>query len=102
LILRAYKFDDDHLYEFILKDSTGAPVSLSHPHCEEGMSTTDVQLGAAGLKEGDAITFHYDFGDDWMFEVLVERIEPSVSDRGKSKILEKHGKAPQQYQQDEW
>jgi hypothetical protein len=42
------------------------------------------------------MTFLFDFGDNWEFELLLEAVEP---DRAvdKVEILETHGEAPEQY-----
>lgn len=41
--------------------------------------------------------YHYDFGDDWHFEVTLEQIELSDPKVTKPTIVEKHGKPPEQY-----
>jgi hypothetical protein len=41
--------------------------------------------------------FHFDFGDDWKFDVKLERIEPPGSRLKARKIRETHGKAPKPY-----
>ena len=101
-ILRAFNFGGDHLYEFLLKDVSGAPVTVNHPHFKDGILSTDLQIGAASLTAGDSFIFHYDFGDDWEFEVLVEQIDPAGKKRQRTAILEKHGEAPDQYPSDEF
>jgi hypothetical protein len=95
-ILRGFNFDDDHLYEFTLKNASGRTMTLVHPHMEEGVSATQVNLGEAGLGEGHSFTFQYDFGADWIFKVLVEKIERSARPT-KPKIVAKHGAPPKQY-----
>ena len=40
----------------------------------------------------------YDFGDNWRFDVKLERIEPAGRIK-KPRIVESHGKAPEQYPQ---
>jgi len=39
----------------------------------------------------------YDFGDNWQFDVKLERIDPPNKRMKKPRVLEKHGKAPEQY-----
>ena len=39
----------------------------------------------------------YDFGDSWQFTVKLERIDPPSSRGKKPRVLERHGKAPEQY-----
>ncbi len=39
----------------------------------------------------------YDFGDNWKFEVVLERIEPVNPKIRAPKVMESHGEAPEQY-----
>jgi hypothetical protein len=95
-ILNSVKFDFDHLYEFRFRDVLGRRVSVRHPVMDEGPFTDEVEIGALPLKVGQSMTFMYDFGDNWEFDVKLMRIDPPS--RGKlPKVLKKHGKAPPQY-----
>jgi hypothetical protein len=42
------------------------------------------------------MTFLYDFGDWWEFQVTVEEIEPAAEARGPA-LLDGRGSAPEQY-----
>ena len=49
------------------------------------------------------MTYLYDFGDQWEFDVKLEGIEKVDPKMSKPKIVESHGKAPQQYPgSEEW
>ncbi len=97
-ILRAYQFDDDHLYRFIYPNRLGLKQQVNHPFMEEGLFTTEFQIGDLSLPIGGVMIFHYDFGDNWEFEVVLEQIEPApTGKRVKPKLLEKEGKSPPQY-----
>ncbi len=96
-ILDAFDFDCDHLYEFSYKDRFGSNSTVHHPYIEESPSTDRVCIGDLPLKPGDSMIFHFDFGDDWKFQVLLEQIDPPNTKVKKPKILESHGKAPKQY-----
>ena len=100
-ILRVFNFGEDHLYEFLLKDVSGATITVNHPHFHNEDPRHGFADRQASLNAGDTFIFHYDFGDDWLFEVLVERIDPPGKKREKTAILEKHGKAPDQYPSEE-
>ena len=39
----------------------------------------------------------YDFGDNWRFDVKLERIEPVDEKIKGSVLLESHGESPEQY-----
>jgi Plasmid pRiA4b ORF-3-like protein len=96
-ILDAFDFDCDHLYEFSYKDRFGIKATVHHPYMEDAPSTDEVLIGDLPLKPGDSMIFHFDFGDDWEFQVLLEQIDPPDAKVKKPKILESHGKAPKQY-----
>jgi hypothetical protein len=39
----------------------------------------------------------YDFGDNWQFDVKLERVDPPSKSNKSPRILESRGKAPEQY-----
>jgi hypothetical protein len=96
-ILDSVKFDSDHLYRFIYRDRFGATVNAMHPYCDEGPFTDEVAVGQLPLEPGQSMTFHFDFGDDWRFDVKLERINPPDPRLKRPKVLESKGKAPEQY-----
>jgi hypothetical protein len=96
-ILRSVHFDFDHLYEFEYRNRFGATVRVAHPECEEGPFTDKVRIGTLALEPGQSLKFLYDFGDNCDFTVTLERIEPPGKKLKAPKVLERHGKAPQQY-----
>jgi len=57
----------------------------------------EIEIGTIPLEPGQTMELHYDFGDDWLFAVKLERIEPPGAKIKVPKILEKHGKPPEQY-----
>jgi len=95
-ILMAFDFDEDHLYEFLLRDRYGIVISISHPFCEDEISVDEVTIGELPLLAGHAMRFHYDFGDDWIFNIVLEKItqDDRPDDLG---ILDVHGDSPEQY-----
>jgi hypothetical protein len=96
-ILKSVKFDSDHLYEFTLRDRLGGTLHIGHPEVEEGPWTDEVCLGELPLEPGQSMQLTYDFGDEWKFDVRLERIEPPGAKVKAPRILESHGKAPEQY-----
>lgn len=98
LILRAVHFDCDHLYEFIYRGRFGSEVRVHHPAMDEGPWTNEVRIADLPLAPGQSMKLWYDFGDDWYFDVKLERIEPPGSRIRAPHILESHGKAPKQYE----
>ena len=96
-ILGAFEFDHDHLYAFYYKNRFGASASVHHPYMDEPPFTTDVQVGDLPLQPGATMTYLYDFGDHWEFDVHLERLDPVDRRMRKPRILETHGEAPEQY-----
>lgn len=50
---------------------------------------------------GAVLRRRYDFGDNWKFDVTLEKILPANPRMTKPKITEKHGKPPKQYNYDD-
>jgi hypothetical protein len=96
-ILNAYRFDFDHLYYFSYSNRFGTELKFYHSYMDEGPWAAEVQVGSLPLKPGQTMTYLYDFGDNWQFEVRLERIDPPDPKIKKPVLLESHGKAPQQY-----
>ena len=97
-ILESFKFGSDHLYFFIYEDRFGHIVKINHPYMEdEPILATEFLIGDLPIPIGDDMFFHFDFGDNWQFCVTLENIEPMDPRIRDPKILEKHGKAPEQY-----
>jgi hypothetical protein len=61
------------------------------------LHTDDFAVGFLPLDPGQSMILLYDFGDCWRFTVKLEKILPQNSDFKRAKIIEKKGKAPQQY-----
>ncbi|MDZ8081197.1 MAG: plasmid pRiA4b ORF-3 family protein [Nostoc sp. DcaGUA01] len=103
-ILDAFDFDYDHLYEFSYKDRFGRTIQIGHPYMETPPFADQVQIGDLSLEPGAKMTYLYDFGDNWEFDVQLEAINSPDNKIKKPKILETHGNAPQQYwnEDDEW
>ena len=101
-ILNAFDFDADHLYCFTYNDRFGAIVNVSHPYCDEAPWTPDVRLGDLPLTAGEAMDFLYDFGDNWLFRVRLDRVDPPAAGFSRPVVLEAHGKAPPQYGREDW
>ncbi|MFZ4536977.1 plasmid pRiA4b ORF-3 family protein [Propionivibrio sp.] len=101
MIITAFNFDDDHLYGFYYHDEYGVKRSLDDHRCEQPMEeyADAVELGRAGLGVKQKIGFIYDFGDEWRFDVLVEKVDESKT-IGEPMIIDKAGKSPKQYQWD--
>jgi hypothetical protein len=100
-ILDAIDFDDDHLYSFHYRDRLGRTAKVSHPVCEEDVPGDEVTVGSLPMKVGESLQLTYDFGDNWQFDVKLERIDPPGSVKKLPKVLESHGEAPPQYDRED-
>ena len=98
-ILNAFQFDDDHLYQFRYQDEYATLRTFDDPRCSdvEDDYADEVTLGEARLFPRQLVEFRYDFGDNWRFDVLVEKLDASDT-VAKPALLAKEGKAPRQYQ----
>jgi hypothetical protein len=95
-ILNAVRFDHDHLYEFSYRNRFGVKDKALHPYSDEGPAADEVAIGDVPLRVGQTMTFLFDFGDMWEFDVALEQVDPE-SKIQKPVVLEKHGTPPQQY-----
>jgi hypothetical protein len=103
-ILACARFEHDHLYNFTLTDRLGRQREAMCPYCDETnwAFTHEIRIGDLPLEPGESMTYLFDFGDNWEFDVKLERIDPpdprrKDRQRKSIKVLERHGKAPKQY-----
>lgn len=105
-ILQAFDFDNDHLYRFSYRNRFGLFEKVHHPFMDEPPFTTEVRIGELPLLPGSSMEYLFDFGDQWRFDVKLERVEPAEAKIKQPKVIEKHGKAPEQYpnwdEDDQW
>jgi hypothetical protein len=98
VIIDAFEFTADHLYRFSYRNRFGVLVRINHPLLEMPTPlTSEVRIGDLPLRPGEAMTYLYDFGDQWHFDVQLERLDPIDQTLGQARILEVHGEAPVQY-----
>jgi hypothetical protein len=95
-ILNAVRFDHDHLYRFSYRNRFGVEDQIHHPYSDEGPSADEVEIGDVPLRVGQTMTFLFDFGDMWEFDVALEHVDPEIKIQ-KPVVLEKHGDPPKQY-----
>lgn len=93
IILEAFDFDDEHLYEFCMDNCMYSEDSYqSDP--EEDDATTDIALDKLKLNKGQKFSLHYDFGDDWMFTITVHKIN-EVEESFEPRIVKSKGQIQQ-------
>ncbi|MBC8100376.1 MAG: plasmid pRiA4b ORF-3 family protein [Armatimonadetes bacterium] len=102
-ILNAFQFDDDHLYQFSYRTPYGYTERMERA-MEMGdwitydteKSTDEVTIGELILPIGHQMTFLFDFGNNWEFDVLLEQLDPATT-TPEPVMLEAHGEPPPQY-----
>jgi hypothetical protein len=99
LILDAFEFDEDHLYDFRYRDLHGKSRVYNHPYTHEGPFTTDISVGATELPARGEMLFTFDYGDNWQFEVRFERLEVGPNQVKAPEVIDSVGEAPEQYSQ---
>ena len=101
LILSAFEFIDEHLYEFCMDNKMYSDWSYqSDPEYDDEPSTR-IAIDKLRLKKGQNFSLHYDFGDDWMFTIHVQKIE---KEEGKitPEVLKAKGQIEQYSSLDGW
>lgn len=74
-ILDLFDFDCDHMYEICLNNRPYDQDNLQCPRSACGhANTANTRLNDVGLTKGSKFLFHYDFGDDWKFNVSTVKV----------------------------
>jgi len=96
IIIDSVDFTSDHLYQFSYRNRYGLYEEINHPYLDGGPFTSEVELGDLPLRVGQTMTFLFDFGDQWEFDVTLEQVDlPRAGE--KPRIMEAHGPSPEQY-----
>ena len=99
-IIASFDFIDEHLYEFCMDNRMYSDYSYqSAPEC--GELSTKIRLDRLRLQEKQKFLLHYDFGDDWLFTINVEKInktEMAILPR----VIKQKGELEQYPDVDDW
>ena len=99
-ILESYDFINEHLYEFCMDNKMYSEYSYQYDPDDDSPST-DIEIDEIGLVKGQNFSLHYDYGDDWMFTIHVQKIEEES--RTLPPVLLKSVGSVEQYPDwDEW
>jgi hypothetical protein len=63
-------------------------------------TTEDILIGDLPIKINDKMNFTFDYGDNWQFSILLEKIEvikKEANEIPEIEIIKINGKAPEQY-----
>jgi hypothetical protein len=79
------------------KNRFGVLERIHHPYMDEPPCASEVLIEELSLRPANAMRYLYDFGDNWQFDVKLERID-SVDEKIKNPVLlASHGESPDQY-----
>jgi hypothetical protein len=102
-ILNSFDFDFDHLYDVTFMSSFGYSLTFNGaPEISyaEYPTTEDILIGDLPIKINDKMNFTFDYGDNWQFSILLEKIEvikKEANEIPEIEIIKINGKAPEQY-----
>lgn len=94
IILEAFDFVDEHLYEFCMDNCMYSENSYQSDPEEDDDASTDIALDKLKLNKGQKFWLHYDFGDDWMFTITVHKIN-EVEESFEPRIVKSKGQIQQ-------
>ena len=101
VILSAFDFSHEHMYEFSMSGRLYSDDNYSCDPEYKGQPSTDTKLDKLELQKGQRFLFHYDFGDDWVFEILVQDIHDEKT-RAIAHVTDAKGSVEQYPDYDEW
>jgi len=105
-IVSAFGFDFDHAFGFYsgLKPAT---MMRASPRYELFADMGDADPGVLSVKKtkvaqafpaiGHAMLFLFDYGDDWLFRVRLEKTAKKTAKVRYPRVVATHGEAPEQY-----
>ncbi len=97
-IQMAFNFGNDHLYSFFPDGKKYSKIAYHDPRASDGFSADEITLGEMPLQENQIMLYLFDYGDTWLFDVQLEKIEErSTKKQPKPKLLESNGESPEQY-----
>lgn len=99
-ILETFNFIHEHLYEFCMDNKRYSEDNYVYDP-EDDEPSTDIKIDKISLNKGQNFSLHYDFGDDWMFTIHVQKIENSDTTVTPA-LLKSKGSVEQYPSWDEW
>lgn len=97
IIQKAFKFDDDHLYDFSIEREGFCDIKYNSPMGDIGPFVDEVYIGKLGLRASGRMIYSFDYGDSWKFNIILDNIEKRDKLPKNPKVVESFGKAPRQY-----
>ena len=104
-IMDAFDFTDEHLYEFCIDNGPNQPGNYHRQPDPDfpGDKSANIALNRLRLQKGQKFLLHYDFGDDWIFVITVQKIM-ETNQYTSATILKSKGRVEQypDYDEEEW
>lgn len=91
LILELFEFDYEHLYMFSLKRKPYDPEGIYEPSMGYGTPADEVSLKDVGANTRNKYLYLYDFGDEWMFYITIQK-KIEVNTDFQAKVIKTQGK----------
>jgi hypothetical protein len=98
-IQHAFEWDNDHLFCFYMngrKYDDRYSFACAHEKDRPPWAHEAV-IGELGLVKKHRFLYHFDYGDDHLFEIEVIDIRPNVQPENYPRLIDSVGKAPPQY-----
>ncbi len=94
----AVEFENDHLYEFYIAPSQRSHDRMAYSVDDGNIFNTSIEQ-VFPLETGNKFFYWFDFGDDWMFEVSLNRKAPHEPVKGETypQLVDEIGTKPLQY-----
>ena len=96
-IIDAFDFDDDHLYAFYLDGKRYSRYAVNAPGLQEPPFADEVRLKDERLRNKQRISYLFDFGDSWEFDVVLDITSEPGTVPKNPKIIKSVGESPEQY-----
>ena len=101
-IQQALDWDDDHLYSFYTgRRPYDRKTEIGSPWSEAKRHTHQVELGGLGLAKGKRLLYHFDYGDDHLFDIEVLGVNAAAPKGKYPKVVGRRGARLEQYPDDE-
>jgi hypothetical protein len=105
-IVQSFDFDFDHAFGFYSGASERTLMSALPKHelfadmgdpTEGALGVERTKIAAAFPRVGHAMTFLFDYGDDWLFKVELRGAGETIAGQRYLRTVAQHGEAPEQY-----
>ncbi len=98
-IQEAFDFDNDHLYVFYFgrEINIGEIIYCKDSLYHDGPFAEDVRISDLKLFQGERMKYLFDFGDRWLFNIELVKIDYETHLLLRPVVIEAKGEAPKQY-----